>query len=151
VSDGDPQDAIRIQRTFAAPPSDVFEVWTSPEMLRRWYPPGPDWDTPVAEVDLRVGGKLRIVMRNPAGESFGGGGEYREVAPPTRLVFTWTWDQPEIGATVQLVEVDFIAEPDGSTTVVMTNSGLHDDRARQSHREGWDGSFDNLARLLLSR
>ena len=49
---------------------------------------------------------------------------------------------------MQLVEVDFIAEPDGSTTVVMTNRGLTDERARRSHREGWDGSFDNLDRLL---
>jgi uncharacterized protein YndB with AHSA1/START domain len=150
VSGAESQDAdvLRIQRTFAAPSSEVFEAWTSPEMLRRWYPPGRDWDTPVAEVDLRVGGKLRIVMRSPAGESFGGGGEYREVTPPTRLVFTWSWDLPEIGAGLQLVEVDFIAEPDGSTTVVMMNRGLTDEHARQSHREGWEGSFDNLARLL---
>jgi uncharacterized protein YndB with AHSA1/START domain len=148
VSEGDPRDAIRIQRTFAAPPSEVFEVWTSPEMLRRWYPPGPDWETPVAEVDLRVGGKLRIVMRNPDGESFGGGGEYREVAPPTRLVFTWAWDRHELAAGAQLVEVDFIAEPDGSTTVIMINRGLTDERARHSHRDGWEGSFDNIDRLL---
>ena len=139
---------IRIERTFAAPADDVFAAWTSPEVLRRWYPPGRDWDTPVAEVDLRVGGKLRIVMRSPTGESFGGGGEYQEVTPPTRVVFTWVWDQPKIGTGIQLVEVDFIAEPDGSTTVVMINRGLTDEQARQSHREGWEGSFDNLARLL---
>jgi uncharacterized protein YndB with AHSA1/START domain len=139
---------IRIQRTFAAPPVDVFDAWTSPEMLRRWYPPGHDWDTPVAEVDLRVGGKLRVVMRSPDGERFGGGGEYREITPPKRLVFTWTWDQPEIGSGVQLVEVDFIAEPNGSTTVVMTNRGLTDEASRQSHGEGWEGSFDNLERVL---
>lgn len=139
---------VRIQRTFAAPPSEVFAAWTSPEMLRRWYPPGRDWDTPVAEVDLRVGGKLRIVMRSPAGESFGGGGEYQEVTPPSRLVFTWAWDQPEIGDGIQLVEIDFTAEPDGSTTVVLTNRGLIDERARNSHRDGWEGSFDNLVRVL---
>ena len=73
--------AIRIQRRFSASASEVFEAWTSPEMLRRWYPPGSDWDTPVAEVDVRVGGKLRIVMRGPDGEEAGGGGEYREVVP----------------------------------------------------------------------
>jgi uncharacterized protein YndB with AHSA1/START domain len=139
---------IRIERTFAAPVAEVFAAWTSPELLRRWYPPGPGWETPVAAVDLRVGGKLRIVMRSPAGESFGGGGEYLEVTAPTRLVFTWAWDQSEIGAVTQIVEVDFIAEPGGSTTVVMTNRELTDERARRSHSEGWEGSFDNLARLL---
>jgi uncharacterized protein YndB with AHSA1/START domain len=117
-------------------------------MLRRWYPPGADWDTPVAEVDLRIGGKLRLVMRSPADEEFGGGGEYREITPPTRLVFTWAWDRPEIGKGTQLVEVEFSEHPNGTTTVVMINRGLIDDQSRESHRDGWEGSFDNLDRLL---
>ena len=140
--------AIRVERTFAAPARAVFEAWTSAELLRRWYPPGADWDTPVAEVDLRVGGRLRLVMRSPDGEEFGGGGEYREITPATRLVFTWAWDQPEVAEGVQLVEVDFTEHPDGTTTVVMTNRGLADEQARESHREGWEGSFDSLARVV---
>lgn len=141
-------DAIRIERTFRAPAREVFAAWTSAELLRRWYPPGADWDTPVAELDLRVGGRLRLVMRSPDGEESGGGGEYREITPPSRLVFTWEWDRPDIAVGVQLIEVDFIEHPDGTTTVVMTNSGLNDDRSRESHRDGWDGSFDNLAKLV---
>jgi len=140
--------AIRIERTFAAPAQAVFDAWTSVEALRRWYPPGADWDTPVAEVDLRVGGRLRLVLRSPTGEEFGGGGEYREITPPTRLVFTWTWDRPDAGDGTQLVEVDFSEQPDGTTKVVMINRGLLDDATRESHREGWEGSFDNLDRVL---
>ena len=99
MTDRGPHDsnAIRIERTFRAPAQAVFEAWTSAEMLRRWYPPGADWETPVAEVDLRIGGKLRLVMRSPSGEEFGGWGEYREITPPTRLVFTWEWDRPDAG------------------------------------------------------
>jgi len=140
--------AIRIERTYGAPAKVVFEAWTSAEMLRRWYPPGADWDTPVAEVDLRVGGRLRIVMRSPSGEEFGGGGEYREITEPSRLVFTWVWDRPDVAVGTQLVEVDFTEHPDGTTTVVMTNRGLADEQSRESHRDGWEGSFDNLARLV---
>jgi uncharacterized protein YndB with AHSA1/START domain len=141
-------DSIRIERTFTAPARDVFAAWTSAELLRRWYPPGADWTTPVAEVDLRVGGRLRLVMRSPDGEEFGGGGEYREITPLRRLVFTWTWDRADVAAGVQLIEVDFIEHADGTTTVVMTNRGLADERSRESHREGWDESFDNLERLV---
>jgi uncharacterized protein YndB with AHSA1/START domain len=141
--------AIRITRRFAAPAQAVFEAWTSAELLRRWYPPGADWDTPVAEVDLRVGGRLRLVMRSPDGEEFGGGGEYREIMPPTRLVFTWAWDRSDVAEGVQLVEVDFTEHPDGTTTVVLTNHGLVEERTRESHRGGWEGSFDNLARLVF--
>jgi uncharacterized protein YndB with AHSA1/START domain len=142
--------AVRIERTFSAPAQAVFEAWTSAEALRRWYPPGSDWDTLVAEVDLVVGGQLRIVMRSPDGEEFGGGGEFREIVPPTRLVFTWAWDRPDVAEGTQLVEVDFTEHPDGTTTVVLTNRGL-DRAARESHREGWEGSFDNLERLLAAR
>jgi uncharacterized protein YndB with AHSA1/START domain len=141
---------IRIERRFAAPADVVFDAWTSPEMLRRWYPPGADWETPVAEVDLRVGGRLRIVMRGPDGDLAGGGGEYREIVRPTRLVFTWTWDRPEIGEGRQLVEIDFTDNGDGTTTVALTNRGLADDAARQSHRSGWEGSFDNLDRVVAA-
>jgi uncharacterized protein YndB with AHSA1/START domain len=150
VTEAERQDptAIRIERTYAAPAKVVFEAWTSAEMLRRWYPPGADWDTPVAEVDLRVGGRLRIVMRSPSGEEFGGGGEYREITEPSRLVFTWVWDRPDVAVGTQLVEVDFTEHPDGTTTVVMTNRGLADEQSRESHRDGWEGSFDNLARLV---
>lgn len=150
MTDPDRRDgtSIRIERKFAAPVQAVFEAWTSAELLRRWYPPGADWDTPVAEVDLRVGGRLRLVMRSPDGEEFGGGGEYHEVTPPTRLVFTWAWDRLDVAEGTQLVEVDFTGHPDGTTTVVMTNRGLLDEQSRESHREGWQGSFDNLARLV---
>lgn len=149
ADDGDAGAAIQIERVFAAPIGEVFDAWTSAELLRRWYPPGPDWDTPVAEVDLRVGGTLRLVMRSPGGEEFGGSGVYREITPPTRLVFTWQWDRSDIGTGTQVVEVDLIEQADGSTRVVMRNRGLRDEPSRESHLDGWEGSFDNLARLLI--
>ena len=149
MSSDDPS-AIRIERTFRAPVDAVFAAWTSAEMLRRWYPPGADWDTPVAEVDLRIGGALRLVMRAPSGDEFGGGGEYREIDPPRRLAFTWAWDRSIATRATQLVEVDFTDNRDGTTTVVMVNRGLRDEEA-QEHREGWDASFENLDRLLAER
>ena len=105
---------LRIERTFDAPVARVFEAWTSEEVLRRWLHGMPGWDTPTAEVDLRVGGTIRIVMRDPSdGTEAGATGEYRVVEPPRRLVFTWVWDdQPE---RPQLIELEF-SERDGRTT-----------------------------------
>ena len=139
--------ALRIERTFAAPAAVVFAAWTSAGMLRRWWPAGPDWDTTVADVDVRVGGLLRLVMRSPDGAEFGGEGRYVEITPPTRLVFTWQWDAPELGAAAQLVEVSFTENPDSTTTVVLINRGLTESE-KQSHLEGWQASFDNLDRAL---
>jgi uncharacterized protein YndB with AHSA1/START domain len=67
---------VRIERTFAASAEDVFDAWTSPEVMRCWFHVAPDWDTPEAEVDLRVGGKVRVVMRRPDGTEAGAQGEY---------------------------------------------------------------------------
>jgi uncharacterized protein YndB with AHSA1/START domain len=150
VTDSGPNDptAIRIERTFRASVEAVFAAWTSAEMLRRWYQPGVDWDIPLAELDLRVGGTLRVVMRSPTGNVFGGGGVYREIDPPRRLVFTWTWDRPAGSEGTQLVEIEFTGNHDGTTTVVLTNRGLRDKETQDSHREGWVASFDNLDSVL---
>jgi uncharacterized protein YndB with AHSA1/START domain len=147
VSAPDDPITIRIERTFRAPVEAVFAAWTSPEMLRRWYGPGADWDVPLAELDLRVGGRLSVAMRSPAGDVVGGAGEYREIDPPRRLVFTWTWDR-DAGQAPQLVEVEFTDNRDGTTTVVLTNGGLRDEQDGESHREGWEDSFDNLDAVL---
>jgi uncharacterized protein YndB with AHSA1/START domain len=137
---------LRIERAFDASAERVFEAWTSEEVLRRWLHGMVGWQTPTAEVDLRVGGTIRIVMRDPVGGAESGAtGEYTVVDPPRRLVFTWVWDdQPDLP---QLIELEF-AEHDGRTTVRMTNSGIPTDERAESQDRGWNVCFDNLERLL---
>lgn len=142
----DSPDTVRIERTFRAAAQDVFEAWTSVEVLRRWWHAEHTWETPVAELDLRVGGAIRVVMRNPEdGSEYGGSGEYTVIDPPRRLAFTWTWDHADTPRR-QLIEVEFVDHGE-RTTVVMTNSGLPD-RAKEDHRHGWNNSFDNLEAAL---
>jgi uncharacterized protein YndB with AHSA1/START domain len=136
---------VRIERTFAASAEAVFDAWTSPEVMRRWLHCGPDWETPVAEVDLRVGGRVRIVMRRPDGTDAEARGEYRVIDRPSRLVMTWTFhDDP---ANQQLLDLSF-SEAEGSTTVLMVNSDISTDERRHGQEEGWRGCLDQLARLL---
>jgi uncharacterized protein YndB with AHSA1/START domain len=142
-------ETLRIERTFQAPAQRVFDAWTSEEVLRRWFYGQPGWETPEAEVDLRVGGAVRIVMRNPdKGEDHGGGGHYTEIDPPTRLAFTWTWDRDDEGRET-LIEVDF-EEAGGATTVHFTHSGLRDEESARDHEGGWTTCFDNLERTLAA-
>ena len=56
---------LRMKRTYDAPAEKVFDAWTSEEVLRRWFHAERDWETSAAEVDLRVGGRVRVVMRDP--------------------------------------------------------------------------------------
>jgi glutathione S-transferase len=144
---GHPEPTLRMERVFAGSPERVFDAWTSVETLRRWWPAGPGWDTPVAEVDARVGGGLRLVMRDLDGHEFGGEGVFVSVDRPALLSFTWRWDSTDLGAEEQAVDVTFVDNNDGTTTVVLTNTGLTA-AEEQSHREGWDASFDNLDHVL---
>jgi uncharacterized protein YndB with AHSA1/START domain len=138
---------LHIERTFQAPAEAVFEAFTSKEVLRRWWHAGHDWKTTAAEVDPRVGGTVRVVMRDPHKDAeYGGGGVYTELDPPNRLAFTWTWDdRPK----ETLIEVDF-SENDGVTTVHFTHSGLWDDEAVRDHEDGWNKLFDNLEPTLAA-
>ena len=138
---------LKIERTYEAPAEAVFNAWTSEEVMRRWFHGEHHWDTPRAEVDLRLGGKVRVVMRNPeSGEEHGGGGHYTEIDPPRRLAFTWTWDRESDRET--LIELDF-EERDGATRVTLTHSGLRDQETVTSHEGGWSNALDNLGEALL--
>jgi uncharacterized protein YndB with AHSA1/START domain len=137
---------IRIERTFDAPAEIVFDAWTSPEVLKRWWHAEHNWETPLAEVDLRVEGALRIVMRDPAsGSEQGGGGHFTFIDRPRRLAYTWTWDADDESRS-QHVEVQF-HESGGRTTVVLTNSGIPTPEIDDYH-DGWNNSFDNLTAYL---
>jgi uncharacterized protein YndB with AHSA1/START domain len=140
-----PGPVVRIERTFDAPAEAVFDAWTSAEVLRRWFHVAPDWDTPEAEVDLRVGGKVRVVMRRPDGTEIGASGEYTEIDRPHRIAMTWTFaDDP---SNQQVIELSF-SESEGSTTVVMINSGISTDARRDAQHDGWQGCLDELERAL---
>jgi uncharacterized protein YndB with AHSA1/START domain len=139
---------VRIERTFAALTEDVFDAWTSPEVMRRWFHCAPDWDTPEAEVDLRVGGKVRVVMRKPDGTEVEARGEYRVINRPHRLVMTWTFgDDP---SNEQLIELTF-SEVEGSTAVLMVNSSISTDERRDAQDQGWRGCLDELERVVAER
>jgi uncharacterized protein YndB with AHSA1/START domain len=138
---------LRIERTFDASVEEVFDAWTSAEVLKRWFHSGLDWDTPTAEVDFRVGGKVRVAMLEPDGTEHAMGGEYTLIERPHRLALTWTFDDwPE---KQQTIELEF-TERGGRTTVVMTNGGIATETHRDDQRWGWDGCFDSLERALTA-
>jgi uncharacterized protein YndB with AHSA1/START domain len=138
---------LRLERTFRAGAEAVFDAWTNEEVFRRWWQAAHDWETTEAEIDLRLGGTVRVVMRNPEKDTeYGGGGYYTEIDPPNRLAFTWIWDGD---ATRTLIEIDF-EEHDGVTSVRFTHSGLWDEEAVRAHRGGWERLFDKLEHALAA-
>jgi uncharacterized protein YndB with AHSA1/START domain len=136
---------IRIERTFRSPIEQVFDAWTNPEVMRRWFHCDPDWETPIAEVDLRVGGDIRVVMQRPDGSQAGAHGVFTLIDRPHRLEMTWTFaDAP---ANEQIVRLT-LSESEGGTTVLLVNSGVSTDARRGSQDLGWQGCLTELSRLL---
>ena len=138
--------SLRIERWFDAPRELVFEAWTDPEHLAKWW--GPEGVTvPVYEVDARVGGKFRTCMAGPDGSENWVQGVYREVEPPGKLVFTWAWEEDGVPGHETLVTVELF-ETDGGTNLVMTHEGFETEESCQMHNMGWSSSLNCLETAL---
>ena len=97
--------------------------------------------TPIAEADVRVGGRFRVQFWTPDGEHQSVSGVYRQVVPAERLVFSWAWQStPERESQVT---VDLKPDTDG-TLLTLTHEQFFDEKARDGHRGGWTQALDNL-------
>lgn len=132
---------LTVTKIIAAGQRELFEAWLSPAALAAFIRPGPGVTVPTAEVDARVGGSFLIVMR--VGDTdIEHRGEYREITPHERLVFTWL-----SGMTVpdSTVSIDFKALPDGRTEVALHHVGFPSGESRTNHEGGWAMILDALA------
>ena len=135
-------------RRFRAPRERVFRAFTDPADLPRWFSPSEDIATDVVELDLRAGGAYRFGFHLPHGAVEYVLGRFEEVSPPEKLVFTWTWEEPDPHAGIEtLVTVELIDHGD-ETEVVVTHDRFPTEETRARHDEGWQGTFDRLENLL---
>lgn len=136
-----------ITRTYPIAPEKVWRAWVEPEALRQWWNQAnvPGWR---AELDVRVGGRYRILMKGPDGRDHEVTGVYREVVPHSKLVFTWTVPRsvPELPRLDGESLVTVILRPldGGGTELEFRQEPMFDESARG----GWNGALDNLAQFL---
>jgi uncharacterized protein YndB with AHSA1/START domain len=146
----DPDRDLVISREIAVPPEAVWQAWTEPEQVRKWFTPRP-WTTPECEIDLRPGGVFRTVMRGPDGEESGGTGCYLEVIPHERLVWTTTMgpglrpNPPEDLAFTAIISMDPTASGTHYTITLMHST----EAGARRHEEmgffdGWGTAVDQL-------
>jgi uncharacterized protein YndB with AHSA1/START domain len=138
--------SLTLKRDYAAPPERVWRAWTDPKALKHWWIPAPGEAVSVAELDVRVGGRFRICFGGADGNEHECAGVYKEVAKPKKLVFTWSWPRttPE---RESLVTILFNAKGSG-TELVFTHERFFDEKARDSHREGWTALLEKLEDYL---
>jgi len=148
-----------IERELDAPVKKVWEAWTNPRKMKRWW--GPKiFTAPVVKIDLRVGGKYLACMRDPQGKDYWSTGVYKEIVPMKRIVATDSFAD-EKGNVVpgshygmsddfpleMLLTVDFEGEGN-RTKLVLRHDGMPNGEQAQMARQGWNESLDKLAELL---
>ena len=143
-----------LDRLLAAPRAAVWRCWTEPALITRWFAPAP-WTTPEAEVDFRVGGASRVVMRSPEGESFPSLGTYLEIDPGRRLVFTDAYVGDWVPAEKPFFTgvLTFADEAGGTRYVARARHWSEEDRKRHEEmgfHEGWGKCADQLEALARS-
>jgi len=150
-----PDDATLIlRRMLKAPQELAFKAWTSAEHIQQWMRPEPGMQVPSASMDLRVGGKYRIQMQMPDGEYFTATGEFREVKPPERLVYTWDFEKDGSGTEFgeledkpTLITVEFFKRG-AETEFVLTHTRFDTVKRRDSHAQGWGRIAESFATFV---
>ena len=138
--------SVRIVDVFDAPRELVFAAWTEPERLKQWWGPG-FFETVFAEVDLRPGGRYELLLEPGSMRLVG---EFREVTPPRRLVYTWRWIEGVPDTRESLVTVEF-REDGQRTEVVLVHDNFVGPGPVDMYDEGWRSGLSKLRAFLRAK
>lgn len=154
----DPKLDLVLERVVDVPRELVWQAWTMPEHVKKWFTPAP-WTTTDCEIDLRPGGLFRTVMRSPEGQEFPNVGCYLEIVTNEKLVWTDALLpgyrpalKPESGAGMLFTAVILLETHEKGTKY--TAIAMHKDEADKSNHEemgfhdGWGKCFDQLVALV---
>jgi uncharacterized protein YndB with AHSA1/START domain len=133
---------LEIKWSLPAAQAVVFRAFSDPDELERWW--GPEgFSVPSLDFDPRVGKRYRIEMQPPDGDRFYLSGEFREVDPPSRLAYTFVWEDPDPDDVETLVELSF-RDLGESTEVALAQGPFKTEARHDLHRSGWTDGFEKL-------
>ena len=139
--------SLEIKRLIKAPRERVYAAWTDPVQLRQWFGPE-NVQTRNLIVDARVGGEFRWDLVNSEGENMTMRGEYRELRPGKKIVFTWQWEDDEDWQNhISIVTVE-LYDREGDTELRLTHKQLPNEESRDGHTRGWNSALDKLEKLF---
>ena len=135
---------LTMKKTYNGPCNLVFEAWTNPQIIKKWFSPDGKWAVEVAEMNVTIGGKYRIEMQSPDNRTWDVYGEYKEIKPNKKLVFTWNTE--DVKETV--VSIDF-KDLGAKTEVNLFHDLLPNQEQVDEHTYGWKGCMENLGTKVL--
>ena len=140
--------SLEIVRFINVPTDRVYDAWTDPAQLRQWFGPE-NVRTRNITADVRVGGNYRWDLTSAEGEEMSAFGEYKELVPGKKIVFTWQWDNDEAWenrTSVVTIELDASR---GGTELRLKHEQLPSEESRDRHHEGWNSLLDKLEQFLV--
>ena len=142
---------VDIVRIFDAPRALVWRAWTDPKMMAQWFGPR-GFTSSVPELDVRVGGALRIVMHGPDGNDYPMKGVFREVVAPERLVFSSAAIDNDGNHLLEAETTVTFAESNGKTTMTLHTHAVGRvpiaPQMLAGMEAGWNQSIDKLGALV---
>jgi len=139
--------SLEIVRFINVPTDRVYKAWTDPAQLRQWFGPE-NVRTRNITADVRVGGKYRWDLTSPDGEEMSAFGEYKELVPGKKIVFTWQWDDDEAWKNRSSVVTVELFERRSGTELRLKHEQLPSEESRDRHNEGWNSLLDRLEQFL---
>ena len=149
-----------VTRVFDAPRALVWEAWTNPKYVMQWWGPK-GFTAPVCKIDFRVGGKFLCCMRSPDGQEGWNGGEYHEIVPHEKIVYSLYFadaqgnkvDPAQYGIEHEHVEdardvVIFEDFGNGQTKLTMIGNETMEDAKNSGQLEGWNETFEKVAAVI---
>jgi uncharacterized protein YndB with AHSA1/START domain len=138
---------LEISRVINAPRDRVYAAWTDPAQLRQWFGPE-NVQTRKLVADARVGGEFRWDLINSEGEEMTMRGEFRELHPGKKVVFTWQWENDEVWENhISVVTVE-LSDRDGGTELRLIHEQLPNEQSRDGHNAGWNSALDKLEKFF---
>jgi uncharacterized protein YndB with AHSA1/START domain len=139
--------SLEIKRLIKAPRDRVYAAWTDPAQLKQWF--GPESvQTHDLMADARVGGKFQWDLNNAEGEKMTCRGEYRELQPGKKIVFTWQWDDDETWENHSSVVTVELSDRKGGTELRLIHEQLPSEQSRDGHTGGWNSALDKLENFV---
>ena len=135
--------SLQVKRVIKASAADLFDAWTKPELMQKWYAPAP-MKVLSSSADLRIGGAYHNEVQKGS-EILRVEGIYKQIIPNQLLVFTWTPCTAGPGYET-LVTVEFKPAQSG-TEITITHEGFKDIETRNGHEYGWNGCLDLMAKI----
>lgn len=137
-------ESLEVTQIISAPPERVFDAWTQPDELRKWWGPSGVYCV-AAEIDLQIGGEYRIANQLPDQSVLWIAGEFIVIERPHLLVYTWALEGHD--SVAEHVRVAF-NEHELGTSVVVTHTRIASPAVREQHEHGWVGCLEGIASHL---